>query len=80
MNLPRARQLAQQGLSIKDAAKKLGVSPFRLGVAADKHGIQFAAVTRRPADWERPEEPEAMRLWYAGQKRNLTSGWSGRGR
>jgi hypothetical protein len=79
MNLPLARRLASDGLSLKDAAKRMGVSAFRLGVAADKHGIHFAAVTRRPADWGRPEsdDPEVQRQYWTGQVRNAT--WGRRG-
>ncbi len=78
MNLPLARRLASEGLSLKDAAKRMGVSAFRLGVQAEKHAIPFAAATRRPSDWEAPEgDPEAKRQWYTGHIKNGT--WGRRG-
>lgn len=71
MNLPLARRLASEGLSLKDAAKRMGVPAFRLAIQAEKHGIPFAAATRRPSDWECPEEPEAKRQWHTGRAYSL---------
>jgi transcriptional regulator with XRE-family HTH domain len=79
MNLPLARRLASEGLSLKDAAKRMGISGTRLDSIARKYRIPFAAATRRPSDWEAPEgDPEALRQWYAGHIKNGTWGY-GRG-
>ncbi len=79
MNLPLARRLASEGLSLKDAAKRMGVRVLQLTSVASRHGIRFKDMARE-SDWEAPEgDPEALRQWYAGRKYNARQWFGSKG-
>jgi ribosomal protein L32E len=74
MNLTRARQLASQGYSMRDAARELGMRVLQLTTLAERHGIRFRG-EQRESQWEKPEgDAEAVRQYWTGQIRNATCG------
>lgn len=78
MNLLLARRLASEGLSLKDAAKRMGVRVLQLTSVAQRYGIRFKDMARE-SDWEAPEgDPEALRQYWTGKIRGATWG-HGRG-
>jgi len=64
---PLRRQLAAEGLSVKEAAARLGISPPALGMWARRNGVKFRDGRCRADAAPKPPPAPLSWLWLAAR-------------